>query len=156
MTRSHGLKKIIKKHDVFRTIKVDDEKSLAVDSYVADLYGEFCCLLKYGLKERMYWGFRGSDLDNYDEDIEIVRVSEYFNYKPSEICDDCKKVYNVSKSCKNKCYNKDKKPIQIVYINPEKHETVRSFVKTFDLDFCKIIFDGEKFVPYPALSNSDL
>ena len=35
--------------------------------------------------------------------------------------------------------------IQIIHLDPKKCSSVKSFVEKFDLDFCKVMFDGEKF-----------
>ncbi len=128
--------------NVFRTIKVDDKRSITVCSTIANHYGEFCCLLKYGLTDRKYWGEQNSSC--YTESA-IVQIGEYFYYDSSKLCTKCKTNFRVNNCCENGCYDENKKPIQIIHINSEKYKDVRSFVQNFDLDFCKVTFDGEKF-----------
>ena len=135
-------------NNLFKNIKIDDNRSIIVRSDVVNLYGEFACLLRYSQKERTYWGHNGSLMNCYDNDSDIIRVSEYHYYKYSDLCSDCKSESNdcVSlKMCENSCYNPTKKPIQIISLDPKKHNSIKDYVKTFDLDFCKVMFDGEKF-----------
>lgn len=37
------------------------------------------------------------------------------------------------------------KSVQVIYISPTTFDSIYDFIKTFDIDICKIVFDGRKF-----------
>jgi len=107
-----------------------------------DTYSKFGCLLKFGLKERSYWGTTSSS--GYDTSL-ITDIGEY-NYSSVRPCDSCVDHSGLPHNCENKCYEKCKNTkIQIIHLNPKFNKTIKEFVSKFDFDFCKVMFDGEDF-----------
>lgn len=104
-------------------------------------YTKFGCLLKYGLKKRVYWGMTNGN--HYNTSL-ITDIGEY-SYTSGQMCDKCTK-YTHFTGCKEKCHEKCKNTkIQIIHLNPKLNSSIKEFVSKFDLDFCKVMFDGEKF-----------
>lgn len=105
-------------------------------------YTKFGCLLKYGLKKRVYWGTTSSN--HYNTSL-ITDIGEY-SYTSVQPCEKCTKYTHFIGGCKQKCYEKCKNTkIQIIHLNPDMNSSIKEFVGKFDLDFCKVMFDGEKF-----------
>ena len=104
-------------------------------------YSKFTCLLKFGLKERAYWG--RTEYNKYDTSL-ITSIGN-FQYSSIKPCQSCAK-YTVQVYCKNECAKKHKNiTIQIIKLNPKLNKSIKEFVGKFDLDFCKVMFDGEDF-----------
>jgi len=108
-------------------------EDVVTTKYNINNFSKFGCCLKFVNKVGQYSGIgEVGDVEAKYENLDILRIVELF----------------YSENNNNNSENKTK--IQIIHINPDKYPTIKSFVKEFDLDFCKIMFDGETFnIFYP-------
>jgi len=94
-------------------------------------YSEMGCYLRNNINY-----LRHNHIDNlsrYNSSVDILKV-HYYSYHGNDN-EDCTQ----NKECKG-CT-----PVQIIQIDPNKHSSFKSMADSFDFDFCKVIFDGEKF-----------
>jgi len=93
-------------------------------------------------------------LDEYfeDSDLDIFTFQNNINFQITETIAEPTPNYN--SEWKVATFNS----IQVIYINKEYYITINDFINTFDIDICKIIFDGRNFhfpIKYPKNLKND-
>lgn len=120
-----------------------------ITQYDINDYSEMGCLMK----NRLYYKLiqDSNNICKYDRNVDISKVHTYRYQGECKL--ECP-LQNSDKNTNSTDSNAKECPkcthIQIIHINPDKHSDIKSFIDSFDLDFCKVLFDGEKFdIMYP-------
>lgn len=139
------LNDLIDELDKFRDDSFVDLSNIT--SFYTNIYGETVSRFEVNMLSKMgsylryshYRLIQEGSLGGYEYNVDDIRKVDTYTYR-------CQKEYHCSKrgTCSG-C-----QLIQIIHIDHQKHFTFKSMAESFDLDFCKIIFDGKLFeVLYP-------
>lgn len=102
-------------------------------------HGGFACELFFE-PHRRYKGMNVTPNEAYNNNSNISQITDYAYVE--KLCKECKKIKTWGSSYMKCCGITN---LQIIHVT-SKFKTMKEYMeKTFDFDFCKVSFDGEKF-----------